>query len=729
MNTRLCSAALFVVLAAALVPAQQFIANPVLPEGASSVVAAVSADFNGDGNTDLAFVGGSSNGSQVVIQLGSSDGSFTIAQTIHNDLFGGSVVTGDWNADGIPDLAVTAAVTLTYFVDVYLGVGDGTFSQENEYPLHSLEAESLTAGDLNGDGIADLVIADAPGGISVLLGQGGGNFAAPVNYSLPDLGYLIGITTVDLNRDGKLDVAATGTNDWTHASDIIIYLGRGDGTFQNPVELPTTFPSRIISVDLNKDGMPDLVTGSVNVFLGNGDGTFQAERYYNSLVAGDTVSGTPLAAADVDADGNLDLLAAGGELGPSAVSVLRGNGKGSFQRPVLLGTTTSNPIELLIADFNKDGHLDAILPDAFAPCFNLMLGDSNGKFVARRDFSIQHSTHNQPQVASLTVADVNSDGNPDVVMLDDGEDDTPRIIIMNGQKNGTFVGPKDVPLGSNAGRPVSIDAADFDGDGAPDAVVANGNQISVLLGDGHNNFGSPVNYAGSGGPYQVIAADVNGDATPDIVGTNRGSNTISVFLNDGAGHFDTRVDSAVGYEPYTIALGDFNRDGKLDVVAAIDGKHNPTAVALLGNGDGTFKQAGQLASGGGGSAVAVGDFNNDGNPDVVVQSGQLLFYPGNGDGTFGAFKITPGCGVGAVGDFNRDGKLDMVPICGASYKLAEFLMGQGDGTFKVEQSTVVDGDYAEGIGDFNHDGALDVASAGENLFKFTLSILLNTGTK
>lgn len=114
-------------------------------------------------------------------------------------------------------------------------------------------------------------------------------------------------------------------------------------------------------------------------------------------------------------------------------------------------------------------------------------------------------------------------------------------------------------------------------------------------------------------------------------------------------------------------------------------------------------------------------------------SGNLLFYPGNGDGTFGQFTVTRDCGESAMqlGDFNRDGKLDVVRVCdsGAGYYSAELLIGQGDGTFKVSQSTVVDGDNAEGIGDFNHDGALELAFAAENLFKYTLSILLNTGAK
>jgi hypothetical protein len=731
MKARLFPAVLFLFLATAWGSAQQFIASPVYPEGEVDVGAATTADFNGDGNLDLAFTSGSYSTEQLVIQLGNGDGTFTLGQRIDGHLYGAGIVTGDWNGDGIPDLAV--ATDAPNQIVLYVGLGNGTFSVGNQYSLAQSPSE-LAVGDLNGDGIADLVTSNDAPSFSVLLGQGGGKFAPAVDYTQPDLSYFLGVTTGDFNVDGKLDVALTGTNDGTEANYVVVYLGRGDGTFQQPTEIPTRYLDRIITADFNHDGLPDLATGTIDVLLGNGDGTFQPQKYFNALVFGATAARTPLAAADVDGDGNLDLLAAGNATGPSAISVLRGKGDGSFRAPVLFGAGTAFSISLLVADFNNDRRLDAVAPDAFGACFSVLFGDANGKFVTRRDFNIRRSSFQQTDVMALAVADVNSDGNPDVVMVDNGDfgESAPRLILMNGQKNGTFLGPKEVATGDNPG-PVSIDTADFNGDRNPDVVTANGKHIGIFLGDGHNNFSTPVYYLGSGGPFQVIATDINGDGKADIVGSNEGGNSVSVFLNDGAGHFGTHVETPLGYAPVWIAVGDFNADGKVDVVAAIDGRKDPTAIVLLGNGDGTFTKSAQLTSGGGSYFVYVGDFNADGKPDILAVSGNLLFYPGNGDGTFGSFTITPGCGQTnmQIGDFNRDGKLDAVRVCGngdGSYS-AEFLIGHGDGTFEVGQSALVDGDYAGGIGDFNHDGALDLAFSSINPYTHVLSILLNTGAK
>src|SRR5215467_5541781 len=294
MNIRaICIPLLFFSFSLAAV-AQQFIEAP-LYLGVHPATSVAAADLNGDGNFDLVL--GQENGAKtgISIELGDGKGGFRQGQQIGPKGFTNGITIGDWNGDGIPDLATAGPSANT--VEIFVGVGDGTFSTGPTYRIVSVP-QAIASGDLNGDGVPDLVTANNDGDIRVLLGRGDATFGNPVSYPIPDFqGYSVALA--DLNRDGKLEVVAG-----SQGGAAFVLLGNGDGTLQDPVGYPAG--SSVTVADLNGDGIPDLGASSIlqlAVLLGRGDGTFAPATFYSGVIGT-----TNMAAADINGDGKLDLL-------------------------------------------------------------------------------------------------------------------------------------------------------------------------------------------------------------------------------------------------------------------------------------------------------------------------------------------------------------------------------------------------------------------------------------
>lgn len=238
--------------------------NPVAAstQAGNNPVYIVASDFNGDGNLDLAMVGqqgGFANVSGLSVLLGNGDGTFSNGDyaIASNNLFG-ALAVGDFNLDGIQDIAVVNFLSGT--VSILLGNGDGNFTQTAVSPQTGPAPYSIVVADFNGDGIPDLAVAISHS-VTILLGNGDGTFNAA-----PSLPASCSVTAGDFNGDGILDLVIGG----------IVFLGNGDGTFKTPAgSLPGGCPDVPVAVaDFNGDGIPDLVWGGNTVSLGNGDGTF-----------------------------------------------------------------------------------------------------------------------------------------------------------------------------------------------------------------------------------------------------------------------------------------------------------------------------------------------------------------------------------------------------------------------------------------------------------------------
>jgi hypothetical protein len=581
-------------------------------------------DFNGDGKPDLAV-----EGAPVYILLGNGDGTFRAPlfnQTYLEAGFAG-VVVGDFNGDGKLDV-VTGATGGIYVLE-----GDGTgnlgvpvlVSTANTYFAPS----QIAAGDLNGDGKLDVVtLSPLDSNLYVLLGNGDGTFQPAAIYAVGNASGVAATAMVmaDFNRDGKLDVAVNNQPSYlTGAGTLTVFSGNGDGTFQNPVSYdPASLEDTALGAgDLNGDGYPDLVFTTlattlptqVGVMFGGANG-FQSPATYPS----GPLPGAPVL-ADFNGDGILDMATVdSGFSGNLAVFI--GNGDGTFQ-PAANYLTAFGASSVAAGDFNGDGKMDLAVANGTGQNILIFLGNGDGTFMSPLSAPAPFGG-----AYYVTVGDFNRDGKLDIAAV--GLIGGVQIFLGNG--DGTFrtgyssgFGPF-VPSG-----PVFV--ADLNGDGNPDLVQASNNpsgvsfsqtgSVTVMLGNGDGTFKTGVTYTTGTKSTWVAIGDLNGDLRPDLVVADNGTGNVAVLLGNGDGTFQTAVSYAALPGLNSVVVGDFNGDGKMDIAAASTGASsflssvNGFATVMLGNGDGTFRNALNYGAGSDATSLAVGDLNGDGKPDLV----------------------------------------------------------------------------------------------------------------
>lgn len=424
----------------------------------------VAGDFNGDGRVD--FVTANSSDNNVDELLGDGRGHFLSYPDYGTGLDPSFVATYDFNGDGVLDLVTADAGNGadSFVVSILLGNGDGTFQQNVDYQAGE-EPYAIAIADFNGDGIADLAVADAncpyqpcPGGyISVLLGKGDGSFQAPMYFGSWG-GAVYSIAAGDFNGDGKTDIAVA---DW-YGSTVGVLLGNGDGTFQQQVEFPTgQAPASVIVRDFNGDGKLDIATanscgsgprcqpnnGTVSILLGKGDGTFQPHVDY-------AVGSYPVALATGDFRGNgiTDIAVAdcGGCTYPplaDAVSVLLGKGDGTFGHPTDYAAGM-RPTSVAVMDINGDGRLDLAVGNVGSNTVSILIGKGNGAFQSHVDYESGNET------SWVAAADFNGDGQPDLVSANV----SPSTVSVLLNTAGTFVKLTSFPNPSRTGQDVTFTA-------------------------------------------------------------------------------------------------------------------------------------------------------------------------------------------------------------------------------------------------------------------------------
>jgi hypothetical protein len=306
--------------------------------GGSYAVSLAVADVNGDGKPDLAVANlcatESCTGSVVAALFGNGDGTFQPAQTYDVGAVGAeSVAIRDINGDAKPDLLVAYDCLLRCdgAVAVLIGNGNGTFQTAKSHASGGSYAKSVAAGDLNGDGKPDLIVANeclsaadcSAGNVGVLIGNGDGSFRAAQSYGSGGKD-TVSAAIGDVNGDGKPDIllandCVSPTNCQKGSPGIVgVLLNHGDGTFQNVVTYDSggRGANYVMLADVNRDGKPDLVVvnfcfsplicsqGGVAVLSGNGDGTFLAAQSFKT----GGFNARSLAVADISGDGKLDVL-------------------------------------------------------------------------------------------------------------------------------------------------------------------------------------------------------------------------------------------------------------------------------------------------------------------------------------------------------------------------------------------------------------------------------------
>jgi len=311
--------------------------------------------------------------------------SYLTASTPSTDADPFALVVGDFNNDGISDIATAdnGADQLT----ILLGNGDGTFTAAAS-PSTGSNPYAITVGDLNGDGRLDLAVSNiADGTVTILLGNGNGTFTAAALISLAAGSAPGAIIVADLNNDGILDLAVAEET----TNQIFIFHGNGDGTFVSGTSLSTTLPVgspplAMATGDINNDGFPDLVVLSagnqINPFIGTSSGNFTALARF-SPPATEAVS---LALADVDGNGRLDLILA--DYASSTAVILLGDGSGGFTPSASAPTTGLGPYSLAIGDLNGDGFADITTANFADGSVSVLLGKGDGTFTAAASPSV-----------------------------------------------------------------------------------------------------------------------------------------------------------------------------------------------------------------------------------------------------------------------------------------------------------------------------------------------------
>lgn len=572
----------------------------------------VAVDLNGDGKVDLVFNGNLEQGQAgVAVCLGNGDGTFQSGtfyragneseQTI------GQAVVGDFNGDGIPDVAVAGSSGVWLFT----GKGDGTLNPGAvAAALAPVQGGDLAAADFNGDKKLDLVFAmpyagtDGTGnGFVVLLGNGDGTFQSPQAFAEPKRPF--NLTVGPLTKGGPASIALTS------GSDVYLYFGNGAGGFSGPRVVSLPGIGGIAIGDVNGDGIPDLVSSGGYIALGTDKGTFTKPFSYPIDSAGGSWN---VVLADLRNNGLTDIVTDGYD----AISVLLSRSKGYFEDG-LWTKVTGGAACGVAADFNNDGKPDLAVNTPTGVAILMGTGNVAAPLAAGATMTLSNT-------GCILTGDLNGDGIADLLVT------TPTAVVSyigNGdgtftQKSSTTVGPGLVVLG------------DFNHDGKLDFATS-GNQLATGNGDG--TFQTPAAFVSSpppGGFSNIATGDINNDGWPDIVLTNADIpySNLYVLLNNQKGGF-TQVPTSFGALTDQAVLVDVNGDGNLDLVTSgIDGGGN---YVYLGNGQGGFTFAVGLEGppGAGTQFDIVTDLNGDGIPDIaILGSNTVAVYLGTGGATY-----------------------------------------------------------------------------------------------
>lgn len=666
-------------------------------------------------------------GSDETLQFSNATGTNV---TMPGVLLAKRVFVGDVNGDGKADLVVTTGTSqVVVFLSTspfpFSGFHTITFAAPITIPI-SAASEFVTIGDVNGDGKKDLVVSTGTSTLTIIPGNGNGTFGSPVDLTL-SAGTSLYTAVADFTHDGKPDIAvANGTN-------LLLYPGAGSTTFAGtPITVSTGgHPVFVLAADMNADGKADMVaansTEATVAVLLNSTPVIRigpSSLTFNSAVGGanppsqnvsvvfDT-GGTPTYTVSTSASWLSTTPSSSGSTSPISVSTdITGLTAGTYRGTVTVTTSSSTnkstiDVTLIVAgpagtltkkagflmkhndtlivtgDFTGHGRLDLV--GGVGNCgagFNSLCiytypSNGDGTFGAEVVSTLLTAANFQPGFGAA--GDFNGDGKLDFAVYNVFSAGGVRIFFGNG--DGTFT--TDASVYSTAAQPSQVQVGDFNNDGKPDiAVVSIGSQvgftdgqIGVLLNNGDGTFtNTPITDAGA---YGIVLGDFNRDGFLDMVVASLFAD-VRFYAGNGNGTFASGTiigASATVGGAYNVFAGDFNNDGNLDVEVGGVGNNGVSTgghvTILLGNGSGAFSLApgSPLAVIGTANDTQVGDFNGDGNLDLLVRrssQGSFTIMLGDGTGAVGTgvdFVLNNNSTTRSfffVGDFNGDGKTDMI---------------------------------------------------------------------
>ena len=598
----------------------------------------------------------------------------------------------------------------------------------------------VVTGDLNGDNFIDSVVLTGNSGsgntISVLLNNGRGTLS---NFNNLTTNIAIGaITLGDFNLDGALDIAAAASSSFSSSTPLFVYSGNGNGTFGTPST--TNFAGSAIALtkgDFNSDGFPDIAIannsssggfGAVTLFLNAGFGSF-------NFVGNFPVSGIPrdIQTADFNGDNLQDVAVINTN---NTGSILLGTGTGSFQSassfPLFSSSSSSFNVSFAIGDLNNDTRPDLAVANGDTNTLSVLINSGAGSFNPPSTITLPDFNYRS---RSIIIGQYVGDANLDIaVTVNSGfSDSLSAAVIVPGLGNGTF--GTNLTITPTGSLPISIADGDFNNDGLTDLITANSGSgdVSVIINTANSRFG-PRTFPTNGNPNQIVTTDFNGDGNLDYAVSNAAQNPspnpngIFISFGDGNGGISGTLSLSLSLTQALLTT-DVNRDGRADLITISAGQSSNSVVNVYVNRGTTpifSNPADQTyALNFNAKSIVNGDFNNDGNVDLVVTASSgnnTAILLGTNAGTFNppsGFASPASSAFVVAGNFDSDSDLDLLFVgTGFNGQSGVFtLLGNGNGTFsQVSEVFPVSSALTAVAADFNKDGKTDIAVTSGSTF-------------
>lgn len=672
-------------------------------------------DFNNDHNLDILVANCGNN--SIGVFLGHANGTFAsrMISTTSNGLCPIDVAVGDFNEDRHLDVVV--ANYYSQNICIFLGYGDGTFTNQTKYKTgNGSNPNSVAIGDFNIDGHLDIVVLNTgTNNMIVFLGSGHGTFTNQAIYFVTSYPNSKPLTVGDFNNDGRLDIAIAKY----FAGSVGGFFGYGNGSFTNQKIFfiaVAYLPNALATGDFNQDSYLDIALVSclsfeehVLILLGNKYGNFSPSGKY---ATGVNSAPSSIIVGHFNNDSQLDIAVTNS--GTNNIGIFLGFGDGRFAEQITYPSyPNSAPISIAIGDFNHDNLTDLAVANKQACTADVYLAFINSSF----DYKASYGTGSAAWPTVVAIGDLTNDGQLSIVV---GTDGTKNVHIISTLGNGSF-SMKKVYSANNPFQPTSIALQDLNNDNRLDIAISNsiGDNVCVLYGDENITFVDYAAYSTGIGsnPKSIVIGDFNNDYRVDVAVAQPGTHSVGILLqtDDGSMRNINNLPVGVGSKPHGLAVADFDNDGRLDIAVT---RNALAQVGLFfGLGNGTFKNQSiiSLVTGISPLLIVAADLNNDTRPDMVVTNNAnvspLIILLGNGDGTFKMSEIDVygGTWAVAISDVNLDSCLDLIVNHPYDF-FVTVLLGNGDGTFAdiTTYSTSVAADRSEiVIGDFNNDGRPD----------------------